>query len=95
MLILALPGSILFSACSALNPEVKAKTEANKAPIVDQLYPLEPNQAFIDKTTSDLENSGFQVDYYRGDEITVDFYRSLPTLGYKLIIFRDCYTKSK
>ena len=83
-LILALPG-FLFGGCSV--PSLKV--EANKAAIVDQLYTLEPNQAFIDKATGDLENSGFQVDIYRGDQITVDFYRSLPTLGYKLIIFRS------
>ena len=84
-LILALPGFILLSACSAANPRV----EANKAAIVDQLYTLEPNQAFISEATTALQNNGFKVDYYKGDEITVDFYRSLPTLGYKLIIFRS------
>jgi hypothetical protein len=84
-LILALPGLILLSACSAPSPKV----EANKAAIVDQLYTLEPNQAFIDTATGILESSGFQVDVYHGDQITVDFYRSLPTLGYKLIIFRS------
>jgi hypothetical protein len=88
MLILALPGSVLLSACSTPNPKVDAKAEA-KAAIIDQLYPLEPNQAFIDKATEILESSGFKVEIYRGDDITVDFYRNLPTLGYKLIIFRS------
>ena len=85
MLILTLPGSILFSGCSsAPSPKVEAK-----AAIIDELYPLEPNQVFIDKATGMLESSGFKVDVYHGDDITVDFYRKLPTRGYKLIIFRS------
>jgi hypothetical protein len=59
-----------------------------KAAIVDQLYALQPNQAFIQQTTKELEDYGFEVDLYQGDEITVDFYGKLPTYGYKLIIFR-------
>ncbi|TET88142.1 MAG: hypothetical protein E3J34_00925, partial [Dehalococcoidia bacterium] len=49
---------------------------------------LKPNQAFIDKMTQVLEAYGFKVDTYQGDEVTVDFYRQLPTYGYNLIIFR-------
>lgn len=86
-LTLALPGLILSGGCSA--PEVAVEA---KAAIVDQLYVLKPNQAFIDKATQILEACGFKVDCYHGDEIgdeiTVDFYRRLPTYGYKLIIFR-------
>jgi hypothetical protein len=81
---LALLGLILVGGCSS--PE--SRSEA-KAAIIDQLYPLEPNQAFIDKATEILESSGFKVEIYRGDDITVDFYRNLPALGYKLIIFRS------
>jgi hypothetical protein len=84
-LILALPGLIIFSSCSATEPKI----EANKAAIVDQLYTLEPNQVFIDRTTGILKSGGFQVDIYRGHEINVDFYRDLPGLGYKVIIFRS------
>jgi len=59
-----------------------------KAAIIDQLYPRYPNQAFMEQITQELEGYGFQVDVYRGDTITVDFYRKLPTHGYRLIIFR-------
>jgi hypothetical protein len=83
-LVLALPGLVLLGACSAPSPIVEPK-----AAIIDQLYTLEPNQAFIDTATGIIESSGLQVDNYRGEEITVDFYRHLPTLGYKLIIFRS------
>ena len=59
-----------------------------KAAIVDQLYVLEPNPEVVGKMTEILESYGFEVDVWQGDEITVDFYRNLPKLGYKLIVFR-------
>ena len=83
VVIIALPGLTLFGGCSAPSPQLEAK-----AAIIDQLYVLKPNQAFIDETTEVLEAYGFRVGVYHGDEITVDFYGKLPTYGYKLIIFR-------
>lgn len=59
-----------------------------RAAIIDQLYLLEPNPAFIARATAILETDGFAVDLWQGKEITVDFYRELPKHGYKLIIFR-------
>lgn len=59
-----------------------------RAAIIDQLYSLQPNPTFIEQTTQELQDYGFEVDVYRGDVVTVDFYRQLPTYGYKLIIFR-------
>lgn len=83
VLILALPGLTLFGGCSSPNSSVEAK-----AAIVDQLYSLEPNQAFIDQMTQVLEAGGFKVDVYQGEQVSVKFYRELPRYGYKLIIFR-------
>jgi len=60
----------------------------HRAAILDQLSLYLPNQAFIQNSTSILENAGFDVDYYPGNEITVDFFMRLPSLGYKLIIMR-------
>ena len=59
-----------------------------KAAIIDQLYLLDPNPAFVAETTDVLESGGFAVDLWQGEEITVDFYRELPERGYSLIIFR-------
>ena len=59
-----------------------------RATIIDQLYNLQPNEAFIQQITQELESFGFEVHLYQGDEVTVDLYRNLPSLGYKLIIFR-------
>lgn len=59
-----------------------------RAAIVDQLYTNYPNENFITEVTQDLDDYGFEVDIYQGDEVTVDFYRNLPTHGYKLIVLR-------
>ena len=75
----------LFPACSQ-NPT--PSPELPKAAIVDQLYSLQPNQAFIEQATQVLKAYGFKVDIYHGDEVTVDFYRRVPSYGYKLVIFR-------
>jgi hypothetical protein len=59
-----------------------------KAAIVDQLSSFRENEAFITNVTRELEDYGFAVDLYQGDNITVDFYRGLSGRGYKLIVFR-------
>jgi len=82
-LVLGLPGLTLFSACSMTDPEPEPR-----AAIIDQLGTIFPNQAFIERATRELEEYGFKVDVYPGENITVDLYRKLPGYGYKLIIFR-------
>lgn len=65
-----------------------------KAAIIDQLNSSQltgtsrfPNQTFV-KTAKELLYKRFpQVDYY-SDNATVDQYRSLPSIGYRLIIWR-------
>jgi hypothetical protein len=59
-----------------------------KAAIVDQLSLTFPNPDFAEAATETLEEAGYAVDYYPGEEVTVDFYRDLPTHGYDLLIFR-------
>jgi hypothetical protein len=59
-----------------------------KAAIVDQLSLTYPNQTFIQTATNMLRQANYTVDYYSGENVTVDFYRNLPTHGYKLIILR-------
>ncbi|MFC2006150.1 hypothetical protein ACFLVG_04250 [Chloroflexota bacterium] len=59
-----------------------------KAAIIDQLYTLEPNESFVTQVSEQLQNSGFKVDVYRGEEVTIDLYRELPSHNYRLIIFR-------
>ena len=60
----------------------------NTAVIVDHLSLSVPNPQFVESATDTLEKAGYTVDYYPGEEVTVDFYRELQTKGYTLIVFR-------
>ena len=73
----------------AINPEqTNNQPSQPKAAIVDHLSLTYPNQTFIQTATSALEEAGYTVDYYPGEEVNVEFYRNLPTHGYGLIILR-------
>jgi hypothetical protein len=82
-IIVFLSGLCLFNSCAKQETIVESK-----AAIIDQLFTLQPNQDFIDQNTKLLAASGYKVDVYRGDEITVDFFRSIANSGYRIIIFR-------
>lgn len=58
------------------------------AVIVDQLSLTSPDQAFVDNATQTLRDAGYTVDYVPGKDVTVDFYRDLPSKGYGLVIVR-------
>jgi len=77
--------SVLPLSCHTSNQD---GSDLNRAAIVDQLYLREPNPAFITEATRILEAYGFTVDVWQGADITVDFYRKLPSLGYKFILLR-------
>jgi hypothetical protein len=59
-----------------------------RAAIVDQVSLTSPNQAFVQTATETLDQANYSVDYYSSEEVTVDFYRNLPTHGYSMIILR-------
>jgi len=59
-----------------------------KVAIVDHLSLTFPNQTFVETITNILKQVGYTVDYYPGENVTVELYRNLPTYGYKLVIFR-------
>ncbi len=63
-------------------------SDVPSAVIVDQLSVGVPEPPFAHAVTVQLEAVGYTVDYVSGEEVTVDFYRQLPTLGYDLILLR-------
>lgn len=65
-----------------------SQSSSPKAAIVDQLSIFQPNQTFVHEATTLLEDDGFIVDYYKGENVTVEFYRNLPQQGYSLIVLR-------
>lgn len=66
------------------------QTSLGKVAFVDQLSfsPTGANQAFIQTSITLLETAGFNVTYYKGQEVTVDFYMTLPLRRYSLIVLR-------
>jgi hypothetical protein len=86
---------VIFSSYFTYNflnqPQNQTTNPASSQPeaaIVDQLSLTFPNQTFIETATNTLKQAGYTVDYYAGEEVTVEFYRNLPTHGYGLIILR-------
>jgi len=67
---------------------VKPTETIPQAAIVDQLGGIYPNQDFIRSVQNDLTSAGFKVRIYTHDEVTIDFYKYLPSRGYKIIVFR-------
>lgn len=60
-----------------------------RAAIIDQLYDDIPNTPFQNKATEYLEGAGYKVDIYTTKELTVDFFKKLPSMNYNLIVYRS------
>ncbi len=58
------------------------------AVIIDQLHDSIPNVYFQEKATEYLELAGYQVDISTTKDITIDFYKNLPSMNYKYIVIR-------
>ena len=69
---------------AANTPQLQLKSAA----IVDQLDLTHPNPAFAQVATAILEQAGYTVAYFSGQQITVDFFRNLPGDHYDLIVLR-------
>jgi len=65
-----------------------------KAAIIDQLYDEIPNENFHQKATEYLEAAGYEVDIFTTKDVTVDFYKNLPTMNYKLVVVRTHGTET-
>jgi hypothetical protein len=79
---------LMLSSCSPDQVTPTPEPEVKKAALVDQIALTNPNPAFTDQALAYLEEAGFSVDVYEGEEITVEFFRTLPEKGYQLILFR-------
>ncbi len=84
---------ILWAACLSIlayMPGCSPAATATRlsAAIVDQLDAVASDQHFVKDTSAELEKSGFNVDVYQGDRVTVDLYAKLAEARYRLIILR-------
>lgn len=88
VLVVAVSAYFAYSFISQSSNQATNPAYQFKAAIVDHLSLTMPNQTFIETATNTLKQVGYSVDYYPGEEVTVEFYRNLPTHGYGLIILR-------
>jgi len=70
------------------NSNTNSNTFYFKAAMVDEESLTYPNPAFVQNATTTLHNAGFTVDYINYTDVTVDFYKNLPTHDYGIIILR-------
>lgn len=59
-----------------------------RAVIIDQLHDEIPNEYFTEQATKYLEGAGYDVDIFTTKEITIDFFKNLPSMNYKYIVVR-------
>lgn len=69
------------------SPGSNQSSKENQAVIVDGLINF-PNQTFIEEASGILTDAGFDVEVVKPSDVTVEFYRTLPSKGYDLIILR-------
>jgi len=64
-------------------------TTITRAAIIDQLHDDLPSPYFQNKITEYLLTAGYEVDLYTTKDITVNFYKALPSKEYDLIVVRS------
>jgi len=65
------------------------QADIKKAVIIDQLDRDLPNKSFQNQTMEYFTKAGYEVDLYTYDDITIDFYKNLPSMDYDFIVFRS------
>ncbi len=88
VVIIAVIGSIFAYNISEPTSEVQSQNQIPKAAIIDQLYSDIPNENFHKKATEYLEGAGYQVDIFTTEQVTIDFYKKLPSMNYDYVIIR-------
>lgn len=89
--IIAIAASSIFALTAFMDKESSVEATSvgpPKALIIDQLNEELPNEMFHQQATEYLENAGYKIDVVTTKDITVDFYKNLPQMNYKIIIVR-------
>jgi len=82
-------GVIVFAVQSWLFSSQPSETQfANKAALIDQLSIAYPNPSFTEGFIRMSEAVGLTPEIFTGSEVTLDLYRRLPSMGYRIIVFR-------
>jgi len=74
---------------TTIETEDETTIKIKKAVIIDQLYQDFPNESFQQNATKLLTDGGYEVDLFTTADITIDFYKELPTMDYEFIVLRS------
>ncbi len=77
------------SVTSEIVTEDETTITIKKAVIIDQLHQDFPNESFQQNATKILTDGGYEVDLFITADITVDFYKELPSMDYEFIVLRS------
>jgi len=77
------------SVTSEIIIEDETTSKIRKAAIIDQLARDIPNLQYQNQTMSYLLDAGYDVDLYTTEDITIDFYKELPSMDYEFIVLRS------
>jgi len=69
--------------------ESQSQAKFPRAVIIDQLSEEIPNLNFQKEAIRIFEEAGYEVDLVEGQNVTVDFYKKLPSLDYNYIVVRS------
>jgi len=78
----------VFSTLAFVESQTTLDNKISKAVIIDQLHDDMPNPDFQQKAIEYFETAGYEVDIYTTKDITVDFYKELPSMNYEFIVAR-------
>jgi hypothetical protein len=82
-------GVIVFAVQSWFSTLQPPETQsANKAALIDQLSITYPNPSFKEEFIRKSEAVGLTPEIFTGTEVTLDLYKKLPSMGYRIIVFR-------
>ena len=86
-------GVILFSQLgqdeSYFLQEIPKENLVPSAVIIDQLSEELPNTYFEKQSQKIFQDAGYKVDYIKSQNVTVDFYKTLPSMGYQHVVLRS------
>jgi len=78
----------VFSTLAFVQNQTTLDDRMPKAVIIDQLHDDIPNLYFQQNLTEYFETAGYDVDLYTTKDITVGFYKELPSMNYEFIVVR-------
>ncbi|MCZ6582661.1 MAG: hypothetical protein O6761_05770, partial [Thaumarchaeota archaeon] len=86
---IAIASFVSISFLSVNEPDTLTNQSIPRAAILDQLSDDIPNESLIELATKYLVEAGYEVDIFTTKDITVDFYKQLPSMNYQFVIVRS------